>query len=387
MEATWWTQPDQLDEDQRKVVALPAAGDHLVVGPPGSGKTNLLLLRAGYLHRLGKKNITVLTFNRVLKEFLSTGTRATPFDAAKIQTYVAWASGILRLNSAALERGRNFTEVRAQLLNALNNLSHSAIRDSQVECILLDEAQDYTPEEIDTIRRFCKQIFAVGDDRQGIYRAEGALLALEGYCGNPYVLRFNYRNGRKICRVADSIRGELESDEGLEAFSNYDEKAIPSSVGSVGDLSLSEQVDRLLVEVPTQLRAYPTGIIGILAPRRVVIRDIARHIEGTPLEQVVQVQHYESGYAPMTQQRRVILSTIHGAKGLEFRALHLLGMDTVRGFPRERKLVYTAVTRAKTSLSIYHDESLPGYLEQAIESAELREPRLPDLSELFRGDS
>ena len=51
MEATWWTQPDQLDEDQKKVVALPMEGNHLVVGPPGRVKTNLLILRATYLYR------------------------------------------------------------------------------------------------------------------------------------------------------------------------------------------------------------------------------------------------------------------------------------------------------------------------------------------------
>jgi len=64
--------------------------------------------------------------------------------------------------------------------------------------------------------------------------------------------------------------------------------------------------------------------------------------------------------------------------------LHLLGMDMVKRFRNERKLVYTAVTRAKTSLSIYNDGNLPGYLEQAIADCEPREVTPPDLADLFR---
>ena len=45
MEETWWTRPEQLDKYQAQVVALPHDSDHLVTGPAGSGKTNLLVSR------------------------------------------------------------------------------------------------------------------------------------------------------------------------------------------------------------------------------------------------------------------------------------------------------------------------------------------------------
>ncbi len=49
MEETWWVEEGQLDDDQRKVAELKSKGSYLIKGPPGSGKTNLLLLRAKYL--------------------------------------------------------------------------------------------------------------------------------------------------------------------------------------------------------------------------------------------------------------------------------------------------------------------------------------------------
>ena len=39
-------------------------------------------------------------------------------------------------------------------------------------------------------------------------------------------------------------------------------------------------------------------------------------------------------------------------------------------FQHQRNMAYTAVTRAKTSLSIYYCDSLPGYFDQALKSLE-----------------
>ena len=384
MEATWWTHPDQLDEEQKAVVSLPPTGDHLILGPPGSGKTNLLLLRASYLYRSGIQNIAVLTFNRILKEFLVTGTDATPFDINKIKTYVGWAGGLLRQNNEAFERGGKFEDIRKKIMTSLAAMPKATIQENLLDCILLDEAQDYTAEEIQLIRRHCKQIFAVGDERQRIYRAEGALKILEDICGPPKILHHNYRNGLKICRVADSIRNELDTEDGLEALSNYDEGAFPSSVTSYVGMPIDEQIAKCVGEISTQLRAYQGGMIGVLAPLRATVTRVAESLGDSAIGGEIQVQQYDTGYQPMTVQKRVLVSTIHGAKGLEFRALHLLGMDRVKRFSNSRKLVYTAVTRAKTSLSIYSDENLPGYLEQAISNAEPREIVPPNLSDLFK---
>jgi hypothetical protein len=42
------------------------------------------------------------------------------------------------------------------------------------------------------------------------------------------------------------------------------------------------------------------------------------------------------------------------------------------------------VTRAKTSLSIYHEEALPGYLEKGLLAAEGKVIEPPKLADLFK---
>ena len=37
---SWWFDITDLDDDQKDVIELPPDGDYLILGPPGSGKTN-----------------------------------------------------------------------------------------------------------------------------------------------------------------------------------------------------------------------------------------------------------------------------------------------------------------------------------------------------------
>ena len=70
----WWAKKDQLDKEQlRMIEQLGLRENHLVLGPPGSGKTNVLLRRAQYVRSQGITNVLVLSFTRPLAEFVKTG--------------------------------------------------------------------------------------------------------------------------------------------------------------------------------------------------------------------------------------------------------------------------------------------------------------------------
>src|SRR5690349_13027729 len=96
MNDTWWVKLGQLDDDQKRIIPLALNEDHLVVGPPGSGKTNLLLLRANYVVRAGQPNILLLVFTRTLQEFLATGAAQYAFAPSRIKTTRKWALQFLR---------------------------------------------------------------------------------------------------------------------------------------------------------------------------------------------------------------------------------------------------------------------------------------------------
>ena len=68
MKSSWWRSKSELDADQAAFIKLPPYGRYSLIGPPGSGKTNLLLLRAQYIAGVGEKNVLVLTFTKALAE-------------------------------------------------------------------------------------------------------------------------------------------------------------------------------------------------------------------------------------------------------------------------------------------------------------------------------
>ena len=383
MEASWWKDLGQLDEDQTKVISLGDDKDHLVVGPPGCGKTNLLLLRATYLHKKGTKNIKVLAFGRILKEFIASGTVHYPFAPDKVQTFMRWAYEVLAANGIALNEEDDFDKVRDSMFAKLAEIAEEGKLENVYDVILLDEAQDYSAEEVRIIRAFGDRIFAVGDNNQRITGKTGALEKLEELGAQKATLRHHYRNGIKICRVADGIKNVLEHADGMETTSNYDEGTYPSTVEVVGGRPLVEQVDEAVARIKTQLQAYPGEMIGVLCPRAEDLKLVAATLYASDVAGEVQVQQ-AGGYTPMDDAYPVVVSTVQGAKGLEFRAVHLMAADKLKNFATQRNLTYTAVTRAKTTLVVYHDAALAGYFEKGIKACQIAKPVELDLKDLFK---
>lgn len=382
--STWWKNIADLDADQRKVIALPKDGDHLIVGPAGCGKTNLLLLRATFLIKAGVPDVTILTFGRVLKEFLIAGTTNYDITEDKILTYVQWGAQLLRANGINFNDSGSFAEVRERLLVQLNHLASLAKPINVADCILLDEAQDYSSDEIAVIGLFARQLYAVGDERQRVTGVTGGLEALKQRCGDPVVLQHHYRNGLKICRVADGIRNEIDLEVGMEASSRYNEHDFKSSVEAKGGIALAEQCTAATEEIATQLFAYPDEAIGVLCPKLEDASLVVAALRASKVGDKVQAQLATEGYQAFDPDRPVIVSTILGAKGLEFRAVHLLGMEKLSKFGATQKnLAFTGVTRAKTSLRVYYDTSIPGYFVRGISAVDGAPPIDPPLDDLF----
>ena len=382
MQGAWWVGPDELNEEQRNVLSLPLDDDFLIKGPPGSGKTNLLLLRGNYLYRAGQQNIAILVFTRTLRNFIASGADQYAFPNDLVQTSRKWAQTLLFEYGYRPEFPEKFDEQRAYVIDCLNQL----MREQNVECvydaILLDEAQDYLPEEIAIFRRLARRVFAVADSRQKIYEGHDGLSELEKQV-ECFRLHYHYRNGLKICRFADGLARDVADYEPLEATCNYDETARPSSVDHVECKDLQEQSTRIIDSLGVQLKAYPGEMIGVVSPRKSEVEILWEQIYAAGFGDISVLQ-LGGEHADFRDDTRICVATCHAVKGLEFRALHFAGCEYLKKFRHQRRLAYMAATRAKTSLSIYYSGRLPGYFQGAI--AQMNPAtQLPDLSDIFGG--
>jgi len=382
MNKTWWLQLGDLDEDQQAIINLPIESDCLVIGPPGSGKTNLLLLRASFLSGSGHKNYSIVTFTRVLKEFLSSGAMNYGVAADNAQTYFSWAHAILSEYGIEVKHEDSFEETRKNIHKELEKLSKIAERSSYSDFILIDEIQDYTQKEIETIRKFTKYIYAVGDSKQRIYISDDTIIEIRETFKQVRDLKFHYRNGLKICRLADGILNQVDIEGCMEATSQYNEEEMPSSVKLHTCLTLEDQVNKMLLTLETQLIAYPDEPIGILVPKNEDLSSVIAMLQNSNLVDKC-IFKVEKDYSTFDKHKRIIVGTVHSTKGMEFRACHFLSAESVKDFrSSQKKLAFTACTRAKTSLNVYHSGNLPPYFEQAFANLEAR-PAEPPINELF----
>ena len=387
MDDSWWLRLEDLDDDQKRVINLPSDGTFLVTGPPGSGKSNLLLLRANYLTLAGRPNLLTLVFTRTLEEFFASGAAAYSFERSKISTWVRWGLRFLHQFGVEVRTAERFDDQRRQILDSLKALLANRSDWKPYDTILLDEAQDLWPEEVEILASLSRNLFAVADSRQKIYAGTDSVALLRQLAGeqNTVDLKFHYRTGLKICRVADKVGEGLPGYIRLEPSSNYNEQLFPSRVELVRRNDLVSQIETLIQQLEAQVKAYPDGLLGVVCPRNEDLNAIYNRLMETPLGKLCVKQSSTEGYVAFGGSARICLCTIHSAKGLEFRAVHLLAADTLSVFrERERNIAYVAVTRAKTSLSIYYSGSIAGYLEQAVLTANAVHS-VPDLSSLFGG--
>jgi superfamily I DNA/RNA helicase len=389
MAGAWWIGETDLDDDQKNVISLAAEGNHLVLGPPGSGKTNILLLRANYLTLSGKPNIAIVVFTKTLRKFIASGGREYDFSADKIMTCNKWQRDILHQYGVSINPPADFKAQRRYLAEKVGELVQKRTLSSIYDAILLDEAQDYTPAEIELFKRLGAQLFAVADSRQQIYKGDrdddaDPLTAIRSAvrAENVHELRYHYRNGREICKLADRIAKDSESYQPLVPTAQYKEAENPSTV-TIFQGNLDVQCQEIAKALRTQLRAFPNELLAVVCPLREHVNEVWTKLQSQAdlAPKLCKIDDDDEAFDP---SKPICVSTVHGAKGLEVRALHFAAAEYVKKIPHQRNVGFTAVTRAKTSLGIYHDGDLKGWFESAV--AGLSPPKgPPTLGELFKG--
>jgi len=382
MEA-WWREQSELDEDQLNVIGLPEEGSFLVKGPPGSGKTNLLLLRANYLTVSSHPNLAVVVFNATLREFIRSGADRYDFDVRNVLTSASLLDNMLREAGERIET-TSFEADRTRRIELAESILAPTWTSPPYDVLLIDEAQDFSPREIELFRRMTHDLFMVADSRQRIYAGESSMDTLEGVVDRVLPLRFHYRNGPEICKVADAIGRTFSAGyEPILPTCNYNSPALRSSV-DVFKGAVERQAEEIAQRLLLQRRTYPEGFLGVICPRIGEVRIVAGVLERLGLGAQLCVQDREARYQRIDATKPVWLSTVHGAKGLEFRALHFAAAETVTSAgASQKRLAYTAVTRAKTALSIYHDGHMPPYLDSAVQEFRTMPHNRPGIGAAF----
>jgi superfamily I DNA and RNA helicase len=370
MDGTFWISEKQLDSMQASAVRdKPEGASFLVRGPAGSGKTNILLLRARWFQLKAIADFQIVVFTSSLKNFAQAGCQKYGLPEERVVTSMSLFRRLLEEYGEDFESQGSFEADREQLAGKVQALVDTHNIADIYDALLVDECQDYMDTELIVLRKLCKRLILAADSRQSIYRTTHSPGLLEKLVNKNVVdLKYHYRSGLELCTVADAILKDSGTYPPMRGECKYDESSKPSRVELIPCQSLEVQMDKILEALPGQLDLYPEELIGVLFPKK---------------EQEASFQAKFDLFSTTMDKVRVRIDTMHGAKGLEFRAVHLAGCEALyRMGATQKRLVYTAILRGRTSAKIYFTGSIPGYLESAI--AKLSPPKPdPKLDSLF----
>lgn len=377
----WWVKKEQLDPHQIKLIEqLPLRESFLILGPPGSGKTNVLVRRAQFVRGQNMPNVLLLTFTRPLTEFVKTGCNDAQgreiFPPSCVTTLESWQRWLYAQHSESLpvDPG-DLTEWKRQLsLGAQPFFGQHHL--PPYDALFIDEAQDLLPEEVALIAQWSPVLFFVGNDRQRIYENTDGLRSVRGIVPpqNERILPFHYRIAPEICRVADRILLP-EGVDSLAATQHYTGPT-PARVTIPREaFSKDRQLEMTIQKLNEQIRVYGDLIrqgdrLGVIVARKddrnVVFASLENDSALEGKSKIIRARdETDDNYDPsFDSDAPICILTVKGCKGLEFRAVHWLFADEL-SYYHNAEHYYTVVTRAKTSLDIYHTHTLPQILARA----------------------
>jgi len=371
------TKEVKLDKYQQKVIDAEINKNLRIIACAGSGKTTTILCRIKYMidfHKVNPKRILVTTFNTDAAEILKSrlkllfnkdsDVRIGTFDSIAAHFYFKYfkQDGFVGINEYS-----NLLKSYLDSENAKNILD-------LYDYIIFDEFQDINNIQFDIIKKFIdngSKLIAIGDDAQNIYQWRGSnisfILNLDKIFPNTLTLKleYNYRSTPEIINLATSII-KNNTDQ-------IEKNMFPSQKSSHKPLikkyhNNTLQATDIIIQI---YNLYKNNInlsdIVVISRNNFGLKIFEEQLEvfnrdnseKKRIDYLALISDNDKN-ASKNYSDKLCLATIHKIKGCEWEYVFLIDVDDKIfpsdcddiGIQEERRLLYVAVTRAKTFLQI-----------------------------------
>jgi superfamily I DNA/RNA helicase len=316
--------PDsQLTREQRAVVELRPDRHHLVLGPPGSGKTQVLLHRGRWLRdrlKTPPERFKIFVYTNVLSQFLRQSLDLLSIADSNVQTFDDWCGELWteyvggRKPTIATGKKKgpvtvtDYMGIRAKLAQVLEFKPPAQKR---LDFALVDEGQDLTRDAYRILRALSTHVSVFADARQQIF---------EGGLGEAEILREltitqqsaaflpAYRNSPDVAKLASYFGTRFDGQ-------NYaaKEREKPSFYVAADWDEEVDQIARVLRE-----RMHLNQRTCIIVPQNRDLYGIAGRLSERGIE-VQKATAARKGQEPADfESITPKIATYHSAKGLTF---------------------------------------------------------------------
>jgi superfamily I DNA/RNA helicase len=179
--STWLVSRNELTPEQSRAIELSPHEHRVILGSPGSGKTQILLHRARYLcdtfHVAGDR-FHIFVFTNPLKNYIGSALQLLNLPSNCVTTLDHWCSEFYKGHiGRTLPWNRagkvpDFAAIRHAVLSKLREVAKShgnSPKQALFEFVLVDEGQDLDEEAFELLRTVSKHVTVCMDHKQQIY--------------------------------------------------------------------------------------------------------------------------------------------------------------------------------------------------------------------------
>ena len=353
---------DQLTKEQRKVLRLPAEGQYLIVGAPGTGKSVVALLRLQAL--ANTENVHFLTFNHVLNhanKYLVDEGFGTKMDSAMSWFYSLHWNACRQFIPEEENYQPKYDEV-------IKNFETHGLR-LDGHSLIIDEGQDLPPAWYEAVESLhIDNFFVVADQNQQITEHHSSRLELETCLAldsdDVIELKENWRNTMPIASFCSYFYTDKASPK----------PAIPDRPSvNIPILFEYDVLDKVKEQILKEYDFDPSKLIGVFVANNLKREDWVKRLakddkqRNNPSPVIMTYSAYQKGDVNIDfGQGGIVVLNDMSVKGIEFDTVFIQtdGFRNISGNEESlKKRLYVMSSRAREKLYLFKSQVQNSVLE------------------------